>query len=217
MIDEQTSTNATESGSSSTSKPNGGDTPTNSTVKVEDFMDLHHQSSLLESSRRHNMLLPISTLPPEIVCDILRYVAQQREIQPWEYPPTPTYIWIRVTHVYHYWRVIALSDPQLWNTIGLYAIDLMDELLKRAGNTPLDLTITNLEPNSTARISSSVNKLMGALTKARCLRIMCLRRNSHSVLNLPGWSFRTSVSSRYLVNWIVFFSLRWCPKQYALP
>ncbi|KAK7691302.1 hypothetical protein QCA50_004696 [Cerrena zonata] len=46
----------------------------------------------------------------------------------------------------------------------------MDELLKRAGNTHLDLTIS--EPKSTIHISSAVNKIIGALTKARCLRVI---------------------------------------------
>ncbi|KAK7691306.1 hypothetical protein QCA50_004700 [Cerrena zonata] len=94
---------------------------------------IQHQPSLIPSLRDDNMHLPISKLPPEIVCVILRYISQD--------PRYTAYQWIHITHIYHYWRMIALSDTRLWSTIYLCHPNLMDEVLERVKDTHLHVII----------------------------------------------------------------------------
>ncbi|KAF8649059.1 hypothetical protein AX16_006046 [Volvariella volvacea WC 439] len=86
---------------------------------------LHAQ--LVELQRRRNSLLPISTLPSELVVDILKYIITDAVEQTERASNSGTsccrtrelnaHNWIRVTHRYARWREIALGCPTLWNQI----------------------------------------------------------------------------------------------------
>ena len=75
------------------------------------------------------------------------------------------YQWLRLTHVCHRWRSIALSSPSLWTTIHLTGKDgcwrigvskthrhlLHPELLQRVGpNAPLSIYATHTEDTETS-------------------------------------------------------------------
>jgi hypothetical protein len=100
--------------------------------------------SLEESIRalrhRRNALAPISFLPTEIFASVFSILRLSS-------PPLLAsgkqdhLAWLRVTHVCHQWREIALNDPLFWNHINFNNISLagVAEMLVRAKEAPLHL------------------------------------------------------------------------------
>ncbi len=87
-----------------------------------------------ELKYRRNALAPISRLPPETLAEIfsLLFSADASEYSPYMKG-------IRVTHVCHRWREVALSSPHLWNHIIFNKLKLagFTEILARAKMSPL--------------------------------------------------------------------------------
>ncbi len=52
-------------------------------------------------------------------------------------PGDESYGWIRISHVCHYWRSLALSSPRLWRYIIVRSSDMAKECLSRSQNVPL--------------------------------------------------------------------------------
>ena len=91
---------------------------------------------------RRNALAPISRLPPEIIAIIFSFL-----ILPREYlrllPGTKHEVlaWLRVSHVCHQWREIALNQPRFWSRIDFTTLtpDGAKEVLSRSKMAPLEL------------------------------------------------------------------------------
>ncbi|KAJ3533191.1 hypothetical protein NM688_g7315 [Phlebia brevispora] len=63
--------------------------------------------------RSHNASLLVSKLPPAIIVNILKL--DREDLLP--YPMCGSMGWVRLTHVFHYWRSVALAEPTLWADI----------------------------------------------------------------------------------------------------
>jgi len=88
-----------------------------------------------ELKYRRNALAPISRLPPETLAEIFSLLPFPTH----DFEDVPYLEWIRVTHVCHRWREIALCFPYLWNHIHFTKLTLagITEMLARAKMSPL--------------------------------------------------------------------------------
>jgi len=101
---------------------------------VDQDIDAPKRLSLSILTRR-NMLVPISTLPAEILARIFHFNAFSAK----PYSPTLRHGWISVTHVCRRWRQVALDDSTLWTHFSAYpqSEEWIAERLSRARNAPL--------------------------------------------------------------------------------
>ena len=95
------------------------------------------RQSLCVLLTRHNTLVPISLLPPEILARVFHLLVLKK-------PPFSggrKLGWIRVTHVCRHWRQVALDHSSLWARIpgNLAYKEWISEMLARAKNAPLDI------------------------------------------------------------------------------
>ena len=101
--------------------------------------------SLEESIRalrsRRNALAPVSSLPIEVLTTIFTLlhgpVASSPLTRPKEKPDHLP--WIRVAHVCHHWRDIALNQPLFWSHVDFTTVTSAGaaEILARANTVPL--------------------------------------------------------------------------------
>ena len=110
--------------------------------------------SLEESIRElrcRNSLAPISSLPTEIIAIIFSILRLSNA--PLAGGKRDHLAWLRVTHVCHQWRWIALNNPLFWAHIDFTNITLAGvvEMLARAENAPLHLEawLTSLRRGNT--------------------------------------------------------------------
>lgn len=91
---------------------------------------------VFEIKRQINSLSPISRIPPELVSTILRASRRSSGL-------------IRLTHIFHYWRSVALSTPTLWDNISVQTgrRELLILWLERAQKVPLTVVSYNLWNN----------------------------------------------------------------------
>ncbi|KAI0058001.1 hypothetical protein BV25DRAFT_1325572 [Artomyces pyxidatus] len=87
----------------------------------------------------HNSRLPISILPPEVLARVFSFQAAleppSSEASPTDWVSTTSKRlgWIKVTHVCQLWRDVALSEPTLWEDVGLEVMPKWaEEMLVRA-------------------------------------------------------------------------------------
>ncbi|KAF8651951.1 hypothetical protein AX16_004594 [Volvariella volvacea WC 439] len=115
------------------------------------------QAQIVQLRRRRNSLMPISTLPAEIIAkilklvhddamDIMKGVKRENDYVECAYR---IHGWIHVTRVYAHWRDIALDCPELWTFIWSTNIKAFDTYLERSRGLPLDLDIWHCKRNHT--------------------------------------------------------------------
>ncbi|KAH9161215.1 hypothetical protein EDB89DRAFT_755179 [Lactarius sanguifluus] len=98
--------------------------------------------ALVESVRtlklRRNALAPISSLPTEVVTTIFSFLRVPRASSSFA---GNCLAWLRVAHVCHRWREIALNQPLLWSHVDFTTLTLTGaaEMLSRAKMVPLHL------------------------------------------------------------------------------
>jgi len=87
-----------------------------------------------ELKYRHNAFTPISHLPPETLAEIFSLLPFSAD----DHEDVPYLEWIRVTHVCHQCREVALSSPYLWNHINFNKLTLagITDILARAKMSP---------------------------------------------------------------------------------
>ena len=102
--------------------------------------------SLEESLRalrfRRNALAPISSLPPEIFAAIFSFSRLPASgTTPLGGEPDRHLSWLRVAHVCHQWREVALNLPFFWSHVDFTTLSLAGatEMLVRAKSVPLYL------------------------------------------------------------------------------
>jgi hypothetical protein len=88
---------------------------------------------------RRNALSPISSLPPEVFAAYSPFVLTWYIITGWK--PDHHLARLRVSHVCHQWREIALNQPLLWSHVDFTTLSLAGatEILVRAKSVPLYL------------------------------------------------------------------------------
>ena len=103
-----------------------------------------HTEAILTMKRRLNSLVSITRLPPELLTEIFLHFADLERasaVRPY-HCATPyggghqvgsVYNWVRIAHVCHHWREVALTAPRLWTTISVgYNVAPVREMLQRA-------------------------------------------------------------------------------------
>ena len=101
---------------------------------------------------------PISSLPPELLCDIFQHYVDEgessvdRRPNPWVSALTTglagTVNPIVLGHVCSHWRIISLSMPTLWSSLAIHRPNLSQVQqvrvwLERSGSCPLNLFISH--------------------------------------------------------------------------
>ncbi|KZV77096.1 hypothetical protein PENSPDRAFT_281103 [Peniophora sp. CONT] len=66
-----------------------------------------------------NNLVPIVTLPPELLCRIFMSVSEDGSLSRYKYSRGLSSSWLSVTHVCRVWRSVALNCAQLWTTMPI--------------------------------------------------------------------------------------------------
>ncbi|TCD71709.1 hypothetical protein EIP91_005475 [Steccherinum ochraceum] len=130
----------------------------------------------LKTRRRHNLLNSTTVLPPELLVEIFRYY-KVAELERDAY----THSWLRITHVCHHWRQLALQTPTLWSDIvitgqganGQRQPACTLEILSRSDQVPLDLEVWD----PTDPMLPAVQALMRSVPRARTLEA----RLTHSI------------------------------------
>lgn len=88
--------------------------------------------------RAQNSANPISRLHPEIFMEIFKAIASHTDSFSEVHNPTPPYQWLRVTHVCHSWREIALACPRVWSYLRYVAdVECVKEMVVRSKESPL--------------------------------------------------------------------------------
>ncbi|KAH9950055.1 hypothetical protein B0H21DRAFT_881447 [Amylocystis lapponica] len=90
------------------------------------------EQSLYSLKAHRNSLVPIFRLPPELISEI--FIAHARDRKD---TSSEDCSWIRVTHVCHHWRTIALQCPRLWTLITLKNTPWVAHSLTYSKNVPL--------------------------------------------------------------------------------
>ncbi|KAI9453567.1 hypothetical protein BJY52DRAFT_835882 [Lactarius psammicola] len=91
---------------------------------------------------RRNALAPISSLPAEVITTIFSSLHLHVTLSAFklgEEPDLDDLAWLRVAHVCHQWREIALNQPLFWGHVDFTTISSAGaaEILARAKTVPL--------------------------------------------------------------------------------
>jgi hypothetical protein len=111
---------------------------------------------------RRNSLASISRLPPEAMAIIFSFVSSPGgPMLPSPNAKTDRLGWLRVAHVCHLWREIALNQPRFWSHVDLTALTSagVAEMLARANMAPLYLEAEIAHHWDMARISAFQEEL----------------------------------------------------------
>ncbi|KIP05546.1 hypothetical protein PHLGIDRAFT_36379 [Phlebiopsis gigantea 11061_1 CR5-6] len=101
-------------------------------------IDVHRQQ-IIRKMRRMNGLLTINCLPPELLAEIFRvWIDATKNL------PYLSHRWIKIAHVCHLWREVALSSPRLWSDLTIGTIDWTREMLARSKQAPLSILLSSL-------------------------------------------------------------------------
>ncbi|KAF8189677.1 hypothetical protein BJ912DRAFT_878727 [Pholiota molesta] len=99
------------------------------------------QTCILAMKLQRNGLLPISRLPPEIMCYIFTLgQLPDRELYFGE-PRRDRLDWINFTHVCRHWRDIALNSPTLWVDLPVGNFRWVEEMLERSKGSGLIIEV----------------------------------------------------------------------------
>ncbi|KAN0127934.1 hypothetical protein V8E53_014282 [Lactarius tabidus] len=126
------------------------------------------EESIRALRRRRNALAPISSLPTEVITTVFTLL---RGPLRGAVAPSPLTLfnewpdrlpWIRVAHVCHHWRELALNQPLLWSHVDftLFSSTGTAEILARAKMVPLHLeAMVPIGHWNNARFSAFRNEL----------------------------------------------------------
>ncbi|KAJ3550067.1 hypothetical protein NM688_g5114 [Phlebia brevispora] len=109
---------------------------------------LRLQEDILSLKYQLNNTTSIGHLPAEVLSEVFAaYLVDPPE--PTYYPyreDPPHYWWFKLLHVCREWRQVALSFPRLWTTIYPTRPEVVEVLLTRSRNLPLDVRFTDAIP-----------------------------------------------------------------------
>jgi hypothetical protein len=95
---------------------------------------------ILELKARRNSLSPFMQLPIELIQRIIslhKHDDRTSRVVPLN---RPTHSWVSITHVCRHLRAAALADHSLWTNVNCYETHWADELVRRSGELPLQLS-----------------------------------------------------------------------------
>lgn len=107
---------------------------------------------------RRNALAPISRLPPEMLSKIFTFCAS---IGQTDYASCNTLSWIKVSHICHHWRAVALECPSLWSCLVFSRPKWAEEMLKRSKMAPLVIkaNLTYMTPKMVEAVQSALEHI----------------------------------------------------------
>ncbi|EIW79405.1 hypothetical protein CONPUDRAFT_167159 [Coniophora puteana RWD-64-598 SS2] len=108
--------------------------------ELDEEMDALRRKECQLKTRR-NALSRICVVPPEILSLVFLYYVDSASDH---HIPFHTHkFWIRaISHICRHWREVALSSPALWTRFADYhCLPFTEEMLKRSGSSPLDVTL----------------------------------------------------------------------------
>jgi hypothetical protein len=126
------------------------------------------EESIRELKRRRNTLAPISSLPTEVITVVFLLLRIPCSSSPYTISKNSNCLtWLRVAHICHQWREIALNQPLFWNHVdlGSFSPAGATEILNRAKTSHLylearfspgdenDARVATLQKELQARIS----------------------------------------------------------------
>ncbi|PIL25204.1 hypothetical protein GSI_13093 [Ganoderma sinense ZZ0214-1] len=123
--------------------------------KIEDQIE-NHSNAIIMLKHHLNAMTTISRLPGELLSEIFVCFAQDYFRSYTDLKAhTPYYShhrvlpeWVRVAHVCHAWREMALSTPRLWSFIPVTQRSIAEQLLVRSKKAPLSVAVTHLGYNA---------------------------------------------------------------------
>ncbi|GJF00193.1 hypothetical protein PsYK624_164730 [Phanerochaete sordida] len=100
-------------------------------------------NEIAERGRELNTLIPIACFPDELLAEVFAFwiAESQRGVRSWLEDEYTSPAWIRIAHVCHHWRTVALQNPRLWSTFAVTFEEFTAELLARSKQAPLHLEI----------------------------------------------------------------------------
>ncbi|KAH6897519.1 hypothetical protein BKA70DRAFT_750710 [Coprinopsis sp. MPI-PUGE-AT-0042] len=118
------------------------------------------EQQLLDLRARRNRLAKIYSLPPELLYDIL-VRCKNAPYQPVITNPQPpnraqvaeSLSWIQVTHVSRQLRQTSLDFPSLWTEINITSPPWAEEMLRRSGTLPLNITLPEILYDKTEAVA----------------------------------------------------------------
>lgn len=111
------------------------------------------QLELTRLNRRINAGSLVMRLPNELLAEIfilctgLNWNPESPfvlELQAVDDSCSPRYKWLRLTHVCHRWREVALNIPALWTEIDVTNPELVASFVARSRNLPLEISLCQL-------------------------------------------------------------------------
>ena len=123
--------------------------------KIEDEIK-DHANAITMLKHRLNAMTKISRLPSELLSEIFVCCAQDYFKSYTDHKTHYSYYshhrgvpeWVRVAHICHAWREIALSTPRLWSFVPVTQRSIAEQLLLRSKKAPLSIAATHLGYNT---------------------------------------------------------------------
>jgi hypothetical protein len=146
------------------------------------------EESIQELKYRRNALAPVSSLPTEVIDAIFliaRVTVSASSATPGKQPDPLA--WLRVTHVCHRWREIAINQPLFWNHVNFATLSSAGtaEIVARAKTAPLYLEAKLLGSNwDDARYGEFQEELQ-----------VCVSRTCHLLISANFWHLRKTLDS----------------------
>lgn len=107
-------------------------------LKIEAEVE-HHKIEAARLIRRLNASTLVMRLPDELLAEVIMlYVRSWHDddTSKFYWSRTPHYGWLRLTHVCHRWREVALNTPALWTNIKVTSPEVVTSFIARSGNLP---------------------------------------------------------------------------------
>ncbi|EMD38099.1 hypothetical protein CERSUDRAFT_113235 [Gelatoporia subvermispora B] len=153
------------------------------------------RGKIVHVKRRLNSLTLVHRLPDEILALIFHSTKEATEPHhDWEdipdlVIPAHFYRWIRISHICHHWRAVALSYPRLWNRVFVANLTWVTELLGRSGNTPLFVDVHTRARKGLQKRIGIAQKVFAQMNRVQELDIAIHIRDLESLiqyLNYPA-------------------------------
>ncbi|KAH8091682.1 hypothetical protein BXZ70DRAFT_1067261 [Cristinia sonorae] len=152
--------------------------------QLQDEVALHRRA-IVDLHVQMNTTIPIAVLPPEMLACIFSWYiiavahANTAISRGWYLPSNSAshYRWIKITHVCHHWREVALSSPELWTDILVEgAHECIEAFLSRSKQALLDIFI----PTSHNQTMDVIQRVFGAISRARTFSLCSMSTDSAS-------------------------------------
>ena len=182
-------------------------------AKIKSF-----EESIQELKYRRNALAPISFLPIEVIESIFSYLRVPTSTLSTFLPGEKSekrdpLAWLRVTHVCHQWREIALNQALFWSHVDFTNITWAGaaEILSRAKNVPLYLEARVFEGRwNNIQFATFPEELQRRMSRIHHLEISAIQPHLYNIL-------QALVSPAPILERLSLASVQYWPRPFSLP